>query len=120
MPRKQSRAKVTDLVGHRRIRNRSHGSLGGGGAVRIAPCVLDFRMHFGNGHLQRGVRHLEWRKIEPMRGTSEPPLFGEPCVKRSRWKRCDLSEYGQSRGPLTNLAQGAFGNAGRIVIEAKA
>src|SRR6185437_9743027 len=81
--------------------------------------VLHFGMDFGNGHLQGRVGHMEWRKIEPMRGTSKPSLFGEPRVKRSGGKRCDLSEDGQSGGPLANLAQGAFGDAGGIVVQAK-
>ena len=66
-----SRDKDVDAVAERLILERADGVGDGFGIVRKRPAAFHFGVGFGDGHLERRVRHFEWNKFLPVLGTSQ-------------------------------------------------
>src|ERR1039457_575095 len=76
-------------------------------------------MHLGNGHFERGMRHLEGREVQPVRGSRQPALRDQPFIERSGRKRRKLAENRQPRWPFANFRKRAGSDACGVVIEAE-
>ena len=70
-------------------------------------------------HLQRRVRHLERRELQPVLGPRQPPFLRQPVVERRRGERRDLPEDRQHRRPFAHLLQRALADARRVVVQAE-
>ena len=114
-----SRDEDVDAIAERLVLERADGVGDGFRIVRKRPATFHFGVGFGDGHLERRVRHFEWNKFLPVLGTSQATGGFEAFVKRRGGERREQAEDGKTRRPGANFVESAIGDAGRVVVHAK-